>query len=224
MNTINILSLFLLCISHVNATAFTVVYKRSKGDNHVINMDSASITCDGSSYCTWGSEAQVTGQFTIYSDLTSPTADVITRGFGFRNKTHDELDICDYVDSSLSGTECPAAGTYTFSTQVTFPSDIKESWYNVFVENTFGKYEVKFTFQDEGIWVKFIFRLFTENSRRNRNRVSAGAILAVGVAAAFGYKKRRRIVTDPQHLLDDGEASSNFEMMNSQQGHVSTLA
>lgn len=218
----NILSLFFLCIPFVKATNFTVVYKRSQGDTSFVKMDSATVTCDGSSYCTWGSTAQVSGVFTIGTNLSSSTSEIITRGFGYRNTTYDEVDICDYVDSSLYGSECPAAGTYGFSTEVTIPEGVKESWYTSFLENTFGKFELKFIFEDDDASVKCIFRLFTENSRRNRNRMNAGALLFVGAAAAaFGAKKRRRIVTAGSEELLDGEVSSNFEMMDTK--HQTTI-
>mmetsp|Transcript_4817 Transcript_4817/g.9186 ORF Transcript_4817/g.9186 Transcript_4817/m.9186 type:complete len:226 (+) Transcript_4817:109-786(+) len=217
MNSNSILSLFFLFISCVNANNFTVVYKRCKGDTDVIKVDSATVTCDDSAYCTWGSVAQVSGVFTILEDLTSSTADIVTRGFGYRNDTYEEVDICDYVESSFDGAECPDAGTYSFSTQATFPSDVHESWYSSFLENTFGKYEFKLSFEEDDIFVKCIFRLFTENSKRNRNNVNAGALIFVGVvAAAFGVTKRRRTIvsTSSEALLDGDVVSSNFEMMD----------
>jgi hypothetical protein len=157
----------------------------------------------------------VSGVFTIVSDLSSSTSDIVTRGFGYRNATYEEVDICDYVNSSLDGAECPAAGTYSFSTEVTFPEGVEDNWYMSFIENTFGKYEIKFDFEEDDASVKCFFRIFTEDNKRYNNNVNAGALLFVGAAAtAFGITKRRRIATGSEDLLGRGAISSDFEMMD----------
>jgi hypothetical protein len=63
--------------------------------------------------------------------------------------------------------------------------------------------------------VKCFFRIFTEDNKRYKNNVNAGALLFVGAAAtAFGITKRRRIATGSEDLLGRGAISSDFEMMD----------
>jgi hypothetical protein len=237
----SILSFFLLSISYVNATNFTIALNSCKGDTDVVTLDSVTIDCDGSEYCTWGSVAQLTGAFTIQFGLDSSVAEVKAKGFGYKNLFSDdmEINICDYVDSSLNPDDvCPAAGTYGFSTEITLPEDPKEKWYSKFLYKTYGKKTVKFDFDDIAD-VKCKFDIYMDGSTKKEKKgkkkkkkkkssddedyddymTSAAALLFVGAAAAFGVNRRRRVATNSGALLE-GEVGSNFEMMGSKNNAV----
>lgn len=181
----------------------------------------------------------MTGAFTIQFDLDSSVAEVKAKGFGYKNLFNDdmEINICDYVDSSLNPDNvCPAAGTYGFSTEVTLPEDPKEKWYSKFLYKTYGKKTVKFDFDDIAD-IKCKFDMYMEGSTKKEKKgkkkkkkssddedyddymTSAAALLFVGAAAAFGVNRRRRVATSSGALLD-GEVGSNFEMMGNKNNAV----
>jgi hypothetical protein len=228
----HILSLFLLSISCVNATNFTIALKSCKGDTDVVTLDSVSITCDGSEYCTLGSEAEVSGAFTIQYELESSVADVKAKYFGYK-KEYDDVDICSFAGEALEeGVSCPGAGTYSFNIPVTLPEVVKDKWYTKFLDKTYGKKEVEFDFDEIGADVKCKFYIFTEGSTEKEKKgkkkkkssddeyvTSAAALLFVGAAAAFGINRRRRIATGSGSLLGD-EIGSNFEMMGNKNNAV----
>mmetsp|Transcript_7222 Transcript_7222/g.13718 ORF Transcript_7222/g.13718 Transcript_7222/m.13718 type:complete len:241 (+) Transcript_7222:113-835(+) len=239
MTSFRILSILLLSLSYVQASNFTVALYKCKGDTDVVMLDSATITCDGSEYCTWGSVAQVSGAFTIQEDLESSVAEVKAKAFG--NKYFDdEIDICNYVQGPTipEGLTCPAAGTYGYSTEITLPVDPKEKWYNKFLYKTYGKKEVKFDFEEIDAKVKCKIYMYMEGSTEKEKKgkkkskkssyddddedyVTAGAALViVGAAAAFGINKRRRIVTGSGALLGEDQIGSNFEMMGNKNNAV----
>jgi hypothetical protein len=233
MTNLHLLSIFLLSISCVNASSnFTLALKKCKGDTDIVHLDSATITCDGSDYCSWGDVAQLSGAFTIQFDLESPVSEVKAKAFGYKEEFED-IDICDYVVSSLDGAECPAAGTYGFSTEVTLPESAKKKWYHIFIKKSkYGKNDVKFDFEDIAD-VKCKFKVYAEGYEKKKGKKKgkkskkdddddddeydyvnyAAAIGFIGAAAAFGIKKRRRVVTGGSDEFHDGEATSNFEMM-----------
>lgn len=239
-----ILSLLLLVISCVHASNFTVSFYKCKGDTDVVTMDSATLTCEDSEYCTWGSSAVLSGAFTIQEDLLGSEgevysiAEVKTKAFGYKDLFEGDIDICDYAVGSLNdGEECPGAGTYSYSLDVTLPEEAKKRWYHKFIKKSYyGKNEIKFDFEDIDAKVKCKFKVHTEGGKTSKgkkrkskkssddeeydaeNITGVAAVAVVGLAAAFGIKKRRRVVTAAlsDKMLEDGrdEATSDFEMMD----------
>mmetsp|Transcript_7217 Transcript_7217/g.13713 ORF Transcript_7217/g.13713 Transcript_7217/m.13713 type:complete len:246 (+) Transcript_7217:113-850(+) len=242
MTSFRILSILLLSLSYVQASNFTVALYKCKGDTDVVMLDSATITCDGSEYCTWGSVAQVSGAFTIQEDLESSVAEVKAKAFG--NKYFDdEIDICNYVQGPTipEGLTCPAAGTYGYSTEFTLPEEAKKKWYHWFIKKSYyGKNEVKFDFEEIDAKVKCKFKVYAEGSEKKKGKkkkkskkssyddddedyvTSAAALVIVGAAAAFGINKRRRIFTAGglSDEMNDGEATSDFEMMGNKDSTI----
>lgn len=240
-----ILSLFLLVISCVQASNFTVSFYKCKGDTDVVTMDSATLTCEDSEYCTWGSSAVLTGAFTIQEDLLGSEgevysiAEVKTKAFGYKDFFEGDIDICDYVVGSLNeGEECPGAGTYSYSLDFNLPEEAKKRWYHKFIKKSYyGKNEIKFDFEDIDAKVKCKFKVHNEGGKTSKVKkgkkskkssddeeydtesiTGAAAVAVVGLAAAFGIKKRRRVVTAAlsDKMLEGGrdEATSDFEMMD----------
>jgi hypothetical protein len=240
MTTFHILSLLLLSISYAKASNFTVALEKCKGDTDVIHLDSLSITCDGSEYCTWGSVADLKGVFTIQFDLESSIADIKAKAFGYKKK-YEGIDICSYVDNSLNpDVSCPNAGTYSFDIPVTLPEEAKERWYHKFIKKTYyGKNDVKFDFEEIDTDVKCKAKVYAEGSEKKKGKkkkkkkskssdddddddyvTSAAALVLVGAAAAFGINRRRRVETIGSSEGHDGEATSDFEMMGNNKDNV----
>ena len=240
MTRFHILSLFLLSMTSVQASNFTVSFYKCKGDTDVVMMDSATLSCDGSEYCTWGSSAVLSGEFTIQEDLLGSegeiysTAEVEAKAFGYKDFFEGDVNICNYTDGEM----CPAAGTYAYSIDFSLPAEAKKKWYHRFIKKSYyGKNELKFDFEDIDAKVKCTFKVHADGIKKSKvkkskskkssddddddddfeNITSAAALVLVGAAAVFGINRRRRVATaglTDEMLQDDrDEATSDFKMM-----------
>jgi hypothetical protein len=218
------LSLLLFSISSVQASNFTVSFYKCKGDTDVVMMDSATLSCEGSEYCTWGSSAVLSGALTIQEDLLGSegevysTAEVKAKAFGYKDFFKGYVDLCEYVDETLEeGVECPSKGTYSYSLDFNLPEEAKKRWYHRFIKKSYyGKNELEFDFEDIDTKVECKFKVYADGYDASKVKKTKGkkkkssyddevdaedittgaaAVLLLGAAAAFGIKKRRRVVT-----------------------------
>ena len=201
--------LSLLCIPNALAeTDLSVTVNQCQGSTDVFTIDSVSLTCDddNAAGCSWGSAATINGTFTIGDGLYTASP-YITASLFWENAAavySGEVDIC------VGNGNCPDADTYSFITGITLPGS-SSSWYHYW-----------FWYMTIAVWVTLDFGgdqevacLFLvqgrDSSSSSSYMIAGSAMLFVGIAA-FGMRKRRRIVTEEDVSLEDGPATRFIEM------------
>mmetsp|Transcript_26810 Transcript_26810/g.39693 ORF Transcript_26810/g.39693 Transcript_26810/m.39693 type:complete len:216 (+) Transcript_26810:62-709(+) len=187
-NAAIIKSLFALCVFWLQGSSFvtadsqlTVVLNSCTGDTSDFEVLSADISCGGYS-CTWGKEANFQGTYQIGSgggyygvDNYVPVITAYAWGMSVFN---DTVDICDDVSSS-SGSSCPAAGTYTFSTHADLPT--VSNWASTFSSFIRLTLTTEIDFGDEFVQCTFSV------AGRNQSSYYLIGFSAMGVAALLGF-------------------------------------
>jgi len=201
--------LFLLCIPNALAeTDLSVTLQKCQGSTDIFKVDSVSLTCDdddNAAGCSWGSEATINGTFTI-GDGIYTASPYISASLFWKNAAavySGEVDIC------VGNGNCPDADTYSFITGITLPGSLS-SWYQTMTSAMSFAVWVKFDFgDDQEVACKFLVA-GQDGSAYASYMIAGSAMLFVGIAA-FGMRKRRRIVTE-EDQLEDGPATRFIEM------------
>ncbi len=193
----------------------SVNLKSCSGDTQTFKVVSAGMNCDN--YCTWGSEANFQGTYSIgYYGLENAYPRITASAWGM-TVFNGTVDICDngHVSSS-SGSTCPATGSYTFSTHADLPN--APSWVSSFASYISVTLVTDIDFGDDYVQCSFAV------SGRNYNNSSAyfisGAILFSGLMAFGIVKRRRRIVTEGDIREKLAPRFQSFETMEQEAGTV----
>ena len=100
------------------------------GDTDVFNIDYLSVTCED--YCTWGSEGNVTGAYTLGNYLPTDFPEVTFTVWGMTG-FDETVDICDNrTVSNDNGDYCPTNGTYYYYDNLELPGK-PETWWAIFL-------------------------------------------------------------------------------------------
>ena len=198
--------LLLLCIPHALAESdLTITLQQCEGSTDAFTLDAVSMTCDDG-ICSGGSDTTINGTFTIGDSLYTSSPLVTVTLWQFSSAVYNgTVDICGGTVESSDGYYCPDAATYSFITGSAIP------WYASII--TWLNISVWVTFDfggDQEVVCQLIVEGQEDSSSSSSYMIAGSAILFVGIAA-FGMRKRRRIVTEGE-LLEDGPATRFIEM------------
>ncbi len=224
MNFFLFIALTLLQSTH--ASQFLVAIDSCSGSGDTFSIDSVSVSCS-SGYCSWGSNAVLSGKFTIGdSGVETQYPTLSARAWGLQIYNSDSNSTSDFNlcgnTTSTTGSSCPNSGTYKFGVATTLPNP---RTFSVFSSSMKATVVTIFDFEDENVVCSFSV---TSSSMWSSSSTSAAAFLVVG--AALYMKKRRRVVTLGEHRNEVGvehdaeEPGTHFEMMEriKEDGHLFT--
>mmetsp|Transcript_16828 Transcript_16828/g.46473 ORF Transcript_16828/g.46473 Transcript_16828/m.46473 type:complete len:218 (-) Transcript_16828:105-758(-) len=207
---ITLLALLLVQTTEVSASSAAVQVTMQGCSGGSLSFDSLSMSC-ADSYCTWGSEATISGSYTLSSDLSSGDTPVKVTASMLGITVYDgQAQLCKGVEST-TGSSCPSAGTYSFSTKETLPlSDDK--WYSS-ISGGLLTAKIKANFQDLGSTCTFQVKIRKSGYSMTRTATITGAALAfVGAIVTIAMKRRRVATIDL--AAEEGETMTHFEMMS----------
>ena len=161
---------------------------------------------DCSSGCSWGSQALIYGNFTIYDSSLNIYPNVTVSAWG-QEAFASQIDLCDGSGSSTNSsnaywykTDCPSEGTYKFSSYATLPNP--SQWR--FSASMFVTVSSIFDFDDEVVVCTFNVFSTTycngdgygnSNNSYNAYFITSGAVVSFGAVAHGIRRRRRRIAT-----------------------------
>lgn len=200
-----------------------VASTRFKFNNDATCSDSASVSidtfaCDGENVCSMGTKLETSGSITFNSDVpesscVSVKACLYGASFLCRSYSLEEVNLCNELQlTSEDGTECPTAGTYSFSNSLNIPNfnfNLGSGWsVTAFVDVVDCDSQETFTSCSGS------FNAITSsntNTTASFVNYSAVGVVALGAAVALFERQRRRtarIDLNREELL----ASSHVEM------------
>lgn len=209
-STVRWIALAKLSITPVAFGAIVSLESFKCESGHVLQIQNVALSCNGINECHMGQVSTLDGELTLSEDLDSDEiyVDAVLKKFHvplFNLYHRFPTEFCDETIST-SGADCPAAGDYAFSADVTIP------FMNRFVTGWTVTAAADF-FDDHDRLVGKCAVVVATRSSWGGNVVSASAAAVGGLALAglLVRRRRRRLRTTTE---DFGE--TNFSRMTDQ--------
>jgi hypothetical protein len=209
-NPTMILRTLLLLLFPLSVTSTALQVTGSPSCSGSFTLD--SFTADCGNECSFGRQVDISGSISSSGGFSSSVhvkATACLLSVICVTLVETEGALCDSFEAS-DGQDCPAAGSYAFSTGLRLPGDDGSDWFHGYW------IDVHSTFTDDSggsTSCKVTVKAVQSSYQMAYLASFAGIALLTGLSA-LGFKRRRAVLVLDEEENENKDPSSDFEMMN----------